>query len=201
MDNDVLSPLYKGMQDMEHQDLEISAFDVKHLPIITAFAHKLGLVEEIDSRIKVDMEIGPGRVVLAIILDALSGRSPLFRLHEFFAGKDTELLLGEQIEPSQLNDGTLGRVLDRLYAYGTQKMLTPLAVKGCSLARIKHCFFHADTSSIRVWGDFDPRHDDPFLLVRGCSKDKRPDLKQFTSRYSRSRVVYSSGSVVKMECQ
>ncbi|MBN2383464.1 DUF4277 domain-containing protein, partial [bacterium] len=149
------------------------------LPIITAFAHKLGLVEEIDSRIKGEMEISPSRVVLAMILDALSGRSPLFRLHEFFEGKDTELLLGEQIEPSQLNDWTLGRVLDRLYAYGTQKMLTPLAVKGCALARIKHCFFHADTSSIRVWGDFDPRHDDPFLLVRGYSKDKRPDLKQF----------------------
>ena len=67
------------------------------------------------------MEISPGRVVLAMILDALSGRSPLFRLHEFFEGKDTELLLGEKIEPAQLNDWTLGRVLDRLYEYGTQK--------------------------------------------------------------------------------
>ncbi len=34
------------------------------------------------------MEVSRGRVVLAVIPDALSGRSPLFRLRKFFA--DTE---------------------------------------------------------------------------------------------------------------
>ena len=182
---------------MEHKGIEITAFDVKHLPIITVFAHKLGFIEEIDSRIKGEMEISPGRVVLAMVLDALSGRSPLFRLHEFFEGKDTELLLGEKIDPSQLNDRTLGRVLDRLYEYGTQKIFTPIAVKGCSLARITQCFFHADTSSIRVWGDFNPRIDDPFLLVRGYSKDKRPDLKQFIF----SLLTVKGGLPIRFSCE
>jgi hypothetical protein len=39
----------------------------------------------------------PGLVVVAMVLDTLSGRSPLYRLIDFFEGKDTELLLGEDI--------------------------------------------------------------------------------------------------------
>lgn len=164
---------------MEHEGLNITAYHVKHLPIISAFAQHLGLVEEIDKRISGEMEISPGRAVLAMVLDALSGRSPLFRLHEFYKDSDTELLLGEKIEAAKLSDWTLGRVLDRLYDYGTQKILTPIAVRGCAHAGLKDSFFHFDTSSVRVWGDFDPRTDDPFLLTYGYSKDKRPDLKQF----------------------
>ncbi len=34
--------------------------------------------------------MSPGRVVLAMILDALSGRSPLFRMQEFYEDKDID---------------------------------------------------------------------------------------------------------------
>jgi transposase len=182
---------------MEHDGLQIRAFEVKHLPIVSAFAQKLGLVQEIDRQIKGEMDISPGRVVLAIVLDALSGRSPLFRLREFYENKDTELLLGEEIEPSRLSDWTLGRVLDRLYDYGTSKILTPIAVRGCSLAQVSHTYYHFDTTSIRVWGDFDPRYDDPFLLTRGYSKDKRPDLKQFIF----SLLTVKGGLPVRFSCE
>ncbi len=53
------------------------------------------------------MEVSPGRVVLALILDALSGRSALFRLEQFFKDKDVGHLLGENIPRSKLNDDTL----------------------------------------------------------------------------------------------
>ena len=53
------------------------------------------------------------------MLDALSGRSPLFRLPQASAKMDTELLLGEAISPDKLNDDAVGRVLDRLYEVGT----------------------------------------------------------------------------------
>jgi hypothetical protein len=36
------------------------------------------------------MEVSPGRAVLALILDVLWGRSPLFRVEDFFADKDVE---------------------------------------------------------------------------------------------------------------
>jgi hypothetical protein len=47
------------------------------------------------------MELNPGLAVLAMVLDTLSGRSPLYRLSEFFEEKDTEILLGADIEPER----------------------------------------------------------------------------------------------------
>ena len=38
---------------------------------------------------------------------------------------------------------------------------------------------HQDTTSVSVWGDYKPAPGDPFRIVHGFSKDKRPDLKQF----------------------
>jgi hypothetical protein len=101
--------------------------DVRFLPIISAYAERIELVERIDALLDCEAEVSPGRVVLAMILDALSGRSPLFRLQEFYEDKDIELLLGEPIPLSKLNDDTLGRVLDRLWKAGTNKVLDKAA--------------------------------------------------------------------------
>jgi hypothetical protein len=95
-----------------YDDIQVS--NTGFLPIISAYASRIGLVEEIDRLLDCQMEVSPGRVVLAMILDALSGRSALFRLKQFFVDKDVEHLLGENIPLSKLNDDTLGRVLDRL---------------------------------------------------------------------------------------
>lgn len=76
-------------------EAEIDVFQMEFLPIVAAYARKLGLVEEIDRLLGCNMEVSPGKIVLAMILDALSGRSPLFRLKESFADKDIGLLLGE----------------------------------------------------------------------------------------------------------
>ena len=57
--------------------------DARFLPIVSAYAQKIGLVEVIDRLLDCDIEVSLGRVVLAMILDALSGRSPRFRLKEW----------------------------------------------------------------------------------------------------------------------
>ena len=75
----------------------IRASDVRYLPIVSAFARTIGVVEEVDQLCGHKNGISPGRIVLALMLDALSGRTPLFRLPQAFAKLDTELLLGEGI--------------------------------------------------------------------------------------------------------
>ena len=40
-----------------------------------------------------NMEIDPGALVLAMALDVLSGRHPLYRIDSFYESKDIELLL------------------------------------------------------------------------------------------------------------
>src|SRR5256712_13954343 len=92
----------------------IEAYHVQHLPIVPASADKIGFVKVINQVVPTEMAIDPGTVVLGILLDTLSGRSPLYRLQEFFPHQDTELLLGQAIAPGACDDDTLGRVLDPL---------------------------------------------------------------------------------------
>src|SRR5712691_11749418 len=107
----------------------IEAYQVQQLPIVQAYADKIGLVEVIHQVVPTEMAIDPGTIVLGMILDPLSGRSPLYRLEECFAHHDTALLLGKTIAPGTFDDDTVGRVLDRLYDTGTMKVLTACAIR------------------------------------------------------------------------
>jgi transposase len=124
------------------------------------------------------MELNPGLAVLAMVLDTLSGRSPLYRLSEFFEEKDTEMLLGADIEPERFCDYNLGRSMDKIYETGTQKIFSQLADNALKVFHVDPWRLHFDTTSVSVFGDYD-LIDPPFEITYGHSKDKRPDLKQF----------------------
>jgi transposase len=160
----------------------IRASDVRFLPIVSAYARTLGVVEEIDRLCGHERGISPGRIVLALMVDALSGRTPLFRLPQAFAKMDTELLLGEAISPEKLNDDAVGRVLDRLYEVGTSKVLSAVSLRAVKLFDLDTTHVHHDTTSRAVYGDYDlyseDTHDQPFTITFGFSKEHRPDLKQ-----------------------
>ncbi|MBF0549010.1 MAG: DUF4277 domain-containing protein [Deltaproteobacteria bacterium] len=47
-------------------------------------------------------------VLLTMVLDALSGRHPLYHINQFYDGKDLESLLGQLLDCGQLNDGNCG---------------------------------------------------------------------------------------------
>src|SRR2546422_8675628 len=130
------------------------------------------------------MAIDPGTIVLGMILDTLSGRSPLYRLEEFFTHQDTALLLGKAVPPGAFQDDTVGRVLERLYATGTMKVFTACAVRADRVCGFDKRYVHFDTTSIMVYGDYllpeeAKESERPFRITYGYSKDKRPDLKQF----------------------
>lgn len=160
---------------------EIEAYQVQHLPIVKAYADKIGLVETVNELVPTDMEVDPGTIVLGMILDTLSGRSPLYRLEESFAQHDTELLLGNALPPQAFNDDTVGRVLERLSTVGTMKIFTACAVSADQVCGLDKPYGHFDTTSRRVHGDYQLPEDQegPFTITQGDSKDKRPDLKQF----------------------
>lgn len=163
-------------------DEQMVITDVRFLPIISAYAKRIGLVERIDTLLDCETEVSPGRMVLAMILDALSGRSPLFRLQEFYEDKDIELLLGEPIPLSKLNDDTLGRVLERLWKVGTNKVLGTVMLGVMESFELETSHVHHDTTSCELFGDYllydSEDHDQPFVITNGFSKGHRPDLKQ-----------------------
>jgi len=151
---------------------------VRHLPIVKAYAQKIGLVETIDRMVGSQMELSPGMAVFGMVLDTLSGRTPLYRLTEFFEDKDTELLLGTAIEPERFCDTNLGRSMDQIFETGTQKIFSRIAQNALTVFAVDPRRLHFDTTSVSVFGDY---HlvDPPFEITYGYSKDKRPDLKQF----------------------
>src|SRR5712691_9204032 len=159
----------------------IEAYQVQHLPIVKAYADKIGIVEMINQVVPTEMAIDAGTIVLGMILDTLSGRSPLYRLEEFFAHQDTALLLGKAIAPGAFDDDPVGRVLDRLYDTGTMKVFTACAVRADQVFRFDKRYVHFDTTSMTVYGDYvlPEEQEVPFTITHGYSKDKRPDLKQF----------------------
>ena len=152
--------------------------DARHLPIVKAYARKIGLVETIDQMVDSQMELSPGMAVFAMVLDTLSGRTPLYRLTEFLEEKDTELLLGCAIEPERFCDYNLGRSMDQIFETGTQKIFSQIARNALTAFAVDPRRLHFDTTSVSVYGDYDLAGP-PFDITYGYSKDKRPDLKQF----------------------
>ncbi len=150
---------------------------VQHLPIVKHYARRIKLVETVDAMVDSQMQLSAGLAVMAMVLDTLSGRTPLYRLKDAFAENDTELLLGTRVDPERLCDYNLARVLDRIYEAGTQKIFTQLAQNAIGGFSIDTGRLHYDTTSISVYGDYEMT--EPFNITYGHSKDKRPDLKQF----------------------
>jgi len=160
----------------------LSYADMGFLPIVAAFVKKIGVAEEVDRLCAMESDVRPGIVVSAMILDTLSGRSPLYRLEQFCAAMDTELLLGEKIDAAKFNDDALGRVLLRIYEVGTGLFLTAICLRVHKAFRLDTSHVHHDTTSLTLYGAYDvygdPEHAHPFTIAHGFNKDHRPDLKQ-----------------------
>ena len=75
-------------------------------------------------------------------------------------------------------DYNVGRVKDKLYDNGTQKIFWQIVQNAIGLFNIDPRRVDFDTTSINVFGDYDII--DPSLnITYGHSKDNWPDLKQF----------------------
>ncbi len=156
---------------------------VDHLPIVSAYCRKLDLIGTINRIVPSEMEVSPGVIIQGMVLDTLSGRSPLYRLSEFFKNQDTELLLGEDVKATSFNDTTAGRAVDLVYKAGTMAVFGAISFNAAGLFSYDLKYLHFDTTSVSVWGDYD-RYDGSeetkqLKITHGHSKDKRPDLKQF----------------------
>jgi transposase len=156
---------------------------VNHLPIVADFARRLGLVEKVNQLVPVQMEVEPGLIVLAMVLDTLSGRSPLYHLEKAFSAADRLVLFGKALPENALSDDNAGRVLDRLFEVGTQRIFSAVSVAAMDRFALTAKHVHFDTTSVNVFGDYANANANDAQatanITYGYSKDKRPDLKQF----------------------
>ncbi len=127
-------------------------------------------------------DLSAGQVVKALILDRLSGRSPLYKIEQSFVHQDMELLFGEDISPSKFNDDVVGRCMDALFETGTGMILTAVVLSAFKQYNLDTQNVHHNTTSVTVHGDYDlyrdSNHSHPSVITRGFNKDHRRDLKQ-----------------------
>ena len=158
---------------------EVGSLTLAHLPIVKEYARRMGLVELVDRVLVSGMQLSPGKALLGLVMNVLCGRSPLYRVAEFFRMRDVSLLMGGEMTAAMFNDDAIGRVLDRIYEYGTWKIFSEVCVHAFRNFGVDCSVVHQDTTSVSVWGEYIPKPGDPIRITQGFSKDKRPDLKQF----------------------
>ncbi len=158
--------------------------------IIAGIIDEIGIVEIINEQlgVRAQEKLTSGIIVKSIILNALGFVSrPLYLFPQFFQDKATEHLFGEGILPEDFNDDKVGRVMDKLYQFGLTKIFLLIALTALKKYGVEHKYSHLDSTSISLQGDYalsqtvTPENLEliPIQIVRGHSKDKRPDLKQF----------------------
>lgn len=161
---------------------KINTYTHGHLPAAAAYCRHLQISETINTLVQSEMLILPGQVVTAMVLDVLTGRSPLYHVKDFLAQQDRTLLLGEDIDLERFNDYTLARSLDAIAAYGTGKIVTELGVNAAQLFQLDTSAFSYDTTSTSVWGEYRSSEEEDRegpVITFGHSKDHQPKLKQF----------------------
>jgi transposase len=152
-----------------------------HLPVVAAFCRRISLINVIYRIVPNKMEVSVGTIVQGMVLDTLSGRSPLYRLKEFFEHQDTQLLLGQDVDSTSFNDTTVARAMDALFNIGAEKVFSEVAFSASCMFPLDKRYVHFDTTSVNVWGDYDrcTPDSDTINITYGYSKNHRPDLKQF----------------------
>jgi transposase len=137
---------------------------VAHLPIVRHLCERIGLVQTIDAIVTSQAKVSPGLMVLAMIMDTLAGRSPLYRIHQFFDEFDVEALLGRGLAAADFKDQAVGRAMDHMAQVGPMKVFSAVAQNACKICNIIDRHVHYDTTSISVWGDY---LDEPERAVDG----------------------------------
>lgn len=172
-------PLPSSLEGLKDADIYSHHF----LPLAAAYCRRLGLIDLVNKLVPTQMTLEPGLVVQAMVLDVLSGRSPLYHLEHYLAQQDIELLLGERIDPHDFNDTNLARSLDAMFESGTSKIITEIGLKAASTFQLDLNTVSYDTTSTSVWGEYrgceEVEPPEGPIITYGYSKDHQPHLKQF----------------------
>src|SRR2546427_521459 len=162
------------------ESLRVERLD--HFGLIASVIKDLGLIAMIDARLVPDAQeaLTPGEAVAGMIINGLGfANRPLSLTPQFFANTPLDLLFHAGIHAELFNRFKLGRTLDEVYTYGSDLLLSEIALVVCRQEAIDQRFNHLDTTSFSLSGDYVPESDEQAITItHGYAKDHRPDLNQ-----------------------
>lgn len=136
---------------------EIEIKNIDHLGIIAGLIDEIGIVEIINSRLGIDVreKLSAGILTKAIIINGLGFVSrPLYLFSQFFEDKGIETLLGAGIKADYINEDKIGRVMDKLYKYGLNKIFMEMVLSVIKKFQISPKFAHLDATSFHLHGEY-----------------------------------------------
>jgi transposase len=132
-------------------------------------------------------KLSPGTRLLALVLAVLFEHTALYRVEQVFAHQDLPVLFGPEVAAADFNDDALGRALDKLAAApaGPATVFTTITTRIWNHEGIPLEHLHGDTSAVAVYGQYRGSPTE-LHIVRGHSKEHRPDLPQIGLGYVNS---------------
>ena len=121
----------------------------------------------------------PSRLLLALVMNVVTQRTPLYHGERWAATLPLDLLWAPGVQAATFHDDALGRVLEKLARHG-RTVVGTLGVRWQVLGQAAPTLLHTDTTSFSLFGDYPgsaPDGDAPHITY-GYSKAHRPDLKQ-----------------------
>jgi len=123
--------------------------------LILSLCNEIKLVEHINHSVTWDEKqwnVSPGQHILALIINTLCGRVPLYRVENFYEDQDVEGLFGEGRTADDFNHFALGRALDTFYDGGSKSIFTALTLRNLITRGTPLQFAHGDTTSKTMYG-------------------------------------------------
>jgi transposase len=167
----------------------MSTHRLGHLPILMAYVRKMRVIEIIDEACPVDGRsmVSHGHCVAVILCGVFVGVHSLWRVAERLRSYDMVTVMQDpDFNLDHFHDDRLGAALDALFLGGLDGLMTRLAVGVIDHFSLKTKYLRFDTTAFALHGDY--ATEDPYerladvtpppKIVRGYSKDHRPDLKQ-----------------------
>jgi transposase len=156
-----------------------------HLGLVAGMFEELSIGDVIDQATQQNQEmqiVTAGNAVKAMVLNGLGFvNQQLYLVPHFFQNKPTSQLIAPTIAAQHLNDDTLGRALDTLYAYGVTELYSLIAATAAQRLGLIPTFVHLDSTSFHVDGRYNSDAEPDVQVIhitRGYSRDHRPDLNQ-----------------------
>lgn len=164
---------------MQAQPFQLVRQGLGALPIFDRVIQQIGLFQHLTEAMRHPRYT---EAVLLLLKNILIERNALYAVREWSAQYDPALVYG-----GKYGDDVLARALDRLFETDRASLLTRVVLHSVKAYQVDVNQIHQDTTSVKLTGAYTRQRRSAVQLLRGFSKDHRPDLKQLVYELSVTR--------------
>lgn len=166
--------------EMKNNNESLRRFAFDGMPLINAVAQRIDLKTIFAKYINAygNEKISVVDTLMVLLANITGRRQPLYQLEQWAQRIQPQCF---QLKPQQLlyfNDDRFARALDKLYLSDRASLMTEIVVKMIKVVALDIDRIHNDSTTVKAYGRIPGKTINGLELLRGNSKDHRPDLKQ-----------------------